>query len=177
MTLPVEVICGDKIVVDKYDPRELAQIPKTRLGEGTLGSLFKVVLNCGSIVTIRKIRTELIRGADDLKLWINFFKEIRDEWLLPILFSFWYGGEAYVLYEYMCLGSLEELLHGTMGKVIFLLEKFFLCFQACVAFHCSFMGKFQSSPNQEQVVFHIVLPFIIQELQDSIFHNLKSFQL
>ncbi|KAK6253593.1 hypothetical protein QUC31_015313 [Theobroma cacao] len=115
VTLPMEVIFGDITVAKKYDPPELAQIPKNRLGEGTLGTLFKVVLKCGSIVTIRKIREGLITDAVSLDLWINFFGGIRDAWLLPIHFSFWYGGEAFILYEYVILGSLEELLHGSEG--------------------------------------------------------------
>ncbi|XVF67649.1 hypothetical protein PTKIN_Ptkin10aG0138300 [Pterospermum kingtungense] len=115
VTLPMKVIFGDITVARKYDPPELAQIPKTRLGEGTLGTLFKVVLDCGSIVTIRKIREGLVKDAVNLEVWINFFGAIRDEWLLPILFSFWYGGEAFILYDYLILGSLEELLHGSEG--------------------------------------------------------------
>ena len=92
VTLPMKVIFGDIIVAKKFDPPELTQIPKTRFGEGILGTLFKVVLKCGSIVTIRKIREGLIKDAVDLKLWIIFFGGIRDDWLLPIHFSFWYGG-------------------------------------------------------------------------------------
>ncbi|XVF01187.1 hypothetical protein REPUB_Repub04eG0066900 [Reevesia pubescens] len=115
VTFPMKVIFGDITVAKKYDPPELAQIPKTRLGEGTLGTLFKVVLKCGSIVTIRKIREGLIKDAANLEFWINFFGEIRDDWHLPIHFSFWYGGEAFILYEYLILGSLEELLHGSEG--------------------------------------------------------------
>lgn len=118
VTLPTKLIFGDEAITKIYDPSEIAQIPKIRLGEGTLGTLFKVVLNCGSIVTIRQIREGLIK-SDDLEFWINFLGGIRDAWLLPIQFSFWYGGEAFVLYEYLCLGSLEELLHG---------KRHFLCF-------------------------------------------------
>ncbi|XP_022763329.1 probable inactive receptor kinase At2g26730 [Durio zibethinus] len=115
VTLPMRVIFGDITVAKKYDPPELAQIPKTRLGEGTLGTLFKVVLKCGSVVTIRKIREGLIMNAANLELLINFFGGIRDDWLLPIHFSFWYGGEAFILYDYLILGSLDELLHGSEG--------------------------------------------------------------
>ncbi|KAH1098990.1 hypothetical protein J1N35_015911 [Gossypium stocksii] len=115
VTLPVKVIFGDIKVAEKFDPPEIAQIPKTRLGEGTLGTLFKVVLQCGSIITIRKIREGLIMNASGLELWINFFGGMKDDWLLPILFSFQYGGEAFILYEYLILGSLEELLHGSEG--------------------------------------------------------------
>ncbi|XVE66896.1 hypothetical protein DITRI_Ditri08aG0116700 [Diplodiscus trichospermus] len=112
VTLPTKVIFGDITVAKKYDLLELAQIPKTRLGEGTLGTLFKVVLKCGLIVTIRKIRERLIKDAVDLELWINFLGGIQDDWLFPIHFSFWYGGEVFILYQYVILGSLEELLHG-----------------------------------------------------------------
>ncbi|GMJ12775.1 receptor-like kinase 902 [Hibiscus trionum] len=116
VTFPIKVIFGDITVAKKYDPSELAQIPKTRLGEGTLGTLFKVVLGCGSVTTIRKIREGMIGSAGALETWVSFFGGMKgDGLLLPIYFSFWYGGEAFILYEYFILGSLEELLHGSEG--------------------------------------------------------------
>ncbi|KAK0583347.1 hypothetical protein LWI29_035993 [Acer saccharum] len=115
VTLPLEVIFGDKILAKKYDPPELSQLPKTRLGEGTLGTLFKVVLDCGSTITMRMVREGLV-CAETLKFWVNFYGGIKDScWLLPMHFSFRYGGEAFILYDYLCLGSLEDLLHGSEG--------------------------------------------------------------
>ncbi|KAK2991458.1 hypothetical protein RJ640_016493 [Escallonia rubra] len=114
VTLPTRVICGDEASSKKYDPSDIAQLPKVRLGEGTLGTLYKVVLNCGSIVTIRKIRDELVR-SDDFEFWIKFFGGVRDARLLPMQFSCWYGGQVFLVHEYLCLGSLEELLHGSEG--------------------------------------------------------------
>lgn len=52
----VKVIFGDEAAAEKYSPTEMSIVPKVRLGEGTLGALFKVVLSCGTTVTIRKIR-------------------------------------------------------------------------------------------------------------------------
>ncbi|CAK9150815.1 unnamed protein product [Ilex paraguariensis] len=111
LSLPTKIIFGDAAIAQKYDAAELAQLSKIRLGEGTLGTLYKVVLNCGSIITMRKIRDGLVSTAD-LEFWIKFFGGLSDEWLLPMQFSLWYGGEAFVIHEYLCLGSLEELLHG-----------------------------------------------------------------
>lgn len=93
------------------DPLELAQLPRVMLGEGSLGTVFKLILNCGYIVTARVIREVLVK-PDDFELWINFFGGIRNTLLLPMHLSFWYAGEAFIVYEYLCLGSLEELLHG-----------------------------------------------------------------
>ncbi|KAH9656301.1 protein kinase domain-containing protein [Citrus sinensis] len=114
VTLPTIVIFGDKTVAKKYDPAALTQLPKLRLGEGTLGTLFKIVLDCGSIIAMRMIRPGLV-GDENLESWIKFFGGIHGRWLLPMHFSFWYGGEAFILYDYLCLGSLEDLLHGSEG--------------------------------------------------------------
>ncbi|KAA8545895.1 hypothetical protein F0562_020654 [Nyssa sinensis] len=111
---PTRVIFGDEATGQKYDPSELAQLPKIRLGEGILGTLYKAVLNSGTIITIRKIR-EGLNDSDNLEFWGEFFGGMPDNWLLPMHFGFWYGGEAFVIYEYLCLGSLEELLHGSEG--------------------------------------------------------------
>lgn len=118
VALPTKVIFGDQTVAKKLAPSELAQLAKVRLGEGTLGSLFKVVLDCGSTITMRMVREGLVDEAT-LEYWINFFGAIRNTWLLPMHFSFWYGGEAFILYEYLCLGSLEELLHGNLSSSCF----------------------------------------------------------
>ncbi|XP_077233370.1 putative inactive receptor kinase At2g26730 [Tasmannia lanceolata] len=114
VTMPSKVIFGNEGAINKYDPSEFAQIPVVRLGEGTLGPLFKAVLNSGSIVTVRKIRGSLVKSSE-FDRWIKFFGGIRDAWLSPILFSFWYGSEAFLIYQYECLGSLEDLLHGKEG--------------------------------------------------------------
>lgn len=116
VTLPTIVIFGDKTVAKKYDPAALAQLPKLRLGEGTLGTLFKIVLDCGSIIAVRMIRPGLV-GDENLESWIKFFGGIHGRWLLPMHFSFWYGGEAFILYDYLCLGSLEDLLHGKIYMI------------------------------------------------------------
>ncbi|CAM8901348.1 unnamed protein product [Rhodiola kirilowii] len=98
----------------RFDPPDMAQIPKVRLGEGMLGTLFKIVLNCGTIVTMRKLRDRLA-SRDEVEDWVKFFGEVCkvEDLMLPIEFGFWYGGEAFVLYPYECMGSLEELLHGS----------------------------------------------------------------
>ncbi|XP_068640971.1 probable inactive receptor kinase At2g26730 [Aristolochia californica] len=112
--LPSKVIFVDVGSMKQFDPAEFAQIPAVALGEGTVGPLFKAVLNCGSIVTVRRVRNGPLKKTE-LESWIQFFGGIRDKWLCPILFSFWYGDEAFLGYDYMCLGSLEELLHGKEG--------------------------------------------------------------
>ncbi|KAK6946170.1 Serine-threonine/tyrosine-protein kinase, catalytic domain [Dillenia turbinata] len=114
VTFPARLIYGEEVIAEKYNPSDLAQLPKVRLGEGSLGTLFKVVLDCGSTVVMRKIRDGLV-SSDELDFWIKFFGQIHDEWLLPVECSFWYGREAFLLSKYLCLGSLEELLHGSEG--------------------------------------------------------------
>lgn len=112
ITLPTTIIFGDVETIKSLDPSELVQLPKNRLGEGTIGTLYKVVLDSGSMVTIRKV-CKRISGAGGFEHWVRFFGGVRDErWLLPMLCGFWFHGEAYVIHEYLCLGSLEELLHG-----------------------------------------------------------------
>ncbi|KAF5954733.1 hypothetical protein HYC85_007589 [Camellia sinensis] len=67
---------------------------------------------------MRKIQVGLVLGlvgSDDLELWIKFFGGLRCAWLLAMQFSFWYGGEAFIIHEYLCLGSLEELLHACLS--------------------------------------------------------------
>ncbi|KAL8234740.1 hypothetical protein R6Q59_020840 [Mikania micrantha] len=115
ITLPTRIIFGDNETITRFDASELVQLPKNRLGEGSLGTLYKVVLDCGSMVTIRKISNR-ISSLRDFEHWVRFFSRVCDDcWLLPMLFGFWYGGEAFVIHEYLCLGSLEDLLHGSEG--------------------------------------------------------------
>ncbi|KDP38256.1 hypothetical protein JCGZ_04899 [Jatropha curcas] len=115
VTLPLKLIFEHEIFANsKCSILELAQLPKIMLGEGTLGSLFKVILNCGHLVTVRMIRERLVK-PDEMESWINFFAGIRNSLLLPMYCGFWYGGEAFLVHEYLCIGSLQELLHGCEG--------------------------------------------------------------
>nr|XP_043625999.1 probable inactive receptor kinase At2g26730 [Erigeron canadensis] len=116
ITLPTRVIFGDTETIKRFDPSELVQLPKNRLGVGSIGTLYKVVLDSGSIITVRKICKRISCNVDNFEYWARFFGGVRDDpWLLPMLFGFWFGGEAFVIHEYLCLGSLEELLHGSEG--------------------------------------------------------------
>ncbi|KAL4588765.1 hypothetical protein LXL04_001660 [Taraxacum kok-saghyz] len=115
ITLPTKIIFGDDETITRFNPSDLIQLPKNRLGEGSLGTLYKVVLDSGSIITIRKICANVTRGGN-FEHWVRFFGSVSDDrWLLPLRFGFWYGGEAFVIHDYLCLGSLEELLHGSEG--------------------------------------------------------------
>ncbi|KAF5187987.1 Leucine-rich repeat receptor-like protein kinase pxc1 [Thalictrum thalictroides] len=114
VTLPSRIIFSCETNCSKYDPSELAHSPNVKLGGGILGPLFKVVLNSGSIVAVRRFRKGIVKPTE-LDNCIGFFSQINGRLLLAILFSFWYGEEAFVAYRYLCLGSLEELLHGREG--------------------------------------------------------------
>ncbi|KAL7602634.1 hypothetical protein Lser_V15G24716 [Lactuca serriola] len=115
ITLPTKIIFGDHETITAFNPSDLIQLPKNRLGEGSLGTLYKVVLDSGSIITIRKICKNVTHGSN-FEHWVKFFGGLSgNRWLLPLRFGFWYGGEAFVIHDYLCLGSLEELLHGSEG--------------------------------------------------------------
>ncbi|KVH93270.1 Protein kinase, catalytic domain-containing protein [Cynara cardunculus var. scolymus] len=68
--LPTRVIFGDDQTLRRFDPSELVQLPKNRLGEGSLGTLYKVVLDCGLTITIRRIRKE-ITSVGDFEYWVR----------------------------------------------------------------------------------------------------------
>ncbi|GFY95056.1 leucine-rich repeat (LRR) family protein [Actinidia rufa] len=81
---------------------------------GPWGLCIRLLLDSGSIITLRKIKEGLV-GSDDLEAWITFFGGLNDVWLSKMHLGFWYGGEVFIVHEYFCLGSLEQLLHGCEG--------------------------------------------------------------
>ncbi|ERN17701.1 probable inactive receptor kinase At4g23740 [Amborella trichopoda] len=112
--LPCGLIFSNESCPLKFNMAELVNSLGVPLGEGNLGPLYKLVLGCGSTVTIRRLR-EYLAKLPEINQQIAFIGGIRDALLSPILFSFWYGDDTFIVYEYFCMGSLEELLHGKEG--------------------------------------------------------------
>ncbi|GFY95060.1 EF-TU receptor [Actinidia rufa] len=93
VTLPTKVIFRDESIQQKYDPSELAQLSKTRIERSRKGWLVRMILRPGS----------------------RSFGGLNDVWLSKMHLGFWYGGQVFIVHEYFCLGSLEQLLHGCEG--------------------------------------------------------------
>ncbi|KAH9296749.1 hypothetical protein KI387_028431, partial [Taxus chinensis] len=82
-----------------------------KLGRGTAGPLFKWVLKegGGAIVAARKLEN-ITASREELANRLIMLKNIAHRNLLPLRCGFYCGEIPYLVYDYLCLGSVEDLL-------------------------------------------------------------------
>ncbi|XP_043700162.1 probable leucine-rich repeat receptor-like protein kinase At1g68400 [Telopea speciosissima] len=84
-----------------------------QLGMGKLGSTYKATLDCGLVVTVKKIQdmNGLISNKEFVQQ-MQLVEKIKHENLVEIIYFFHSKDEKLIVYEYVNHGSLFELLHG-----------------------------------------------------------------
>ncbi|GAB4831893.1 hypothetical protein Ancab_005925 [Ancistrocladus abbreviatus] len=84
------------------------------LGEGWFGTAYKAVLDNGAVITVKRLRGVTI-AQQRFKDKIEVVGAMDHENLLPLR-AYCYGNDKkYLVYDYMPMGSLYELLHGNKG--------------------------------------------------------------
>ncbi|GLJ42766.1 hypothetical protein SUGI_0886800 [Cryptomeria japonica] len=109
---PAQLIFNDETDQRFKDVQSLVENATwIELGRGTLGPLFKWVLKGGAIVVARKLDKITVTRQEFAKRLL-VLKTLQHPNLLPLRSGFFYGEIPFLIFDYLCLGSLEDLLHG-----------------------------------------------------------------
>ncbi|KAI3464060.1 hypothetical protein Pfo_020723 [Paulownia fortunei] len=110
-------------VVSGLKFEDLLRSPAELLGRGRHGSLYKVTINEGVTLAVKRIRDWDI-SRDDFKKRMQRIDQAKHPNVMPIVAFYCSRQEKLLVYEFQENGSLFRLLHG----------KFFVLFPIC---HCS----------------------------------------
>ncbi|KAJ7970878.1 Receptor-like kinase [Quillaja saponaria] len=91
---------------------DLLRAPAELLGRGKYGSLYKVMLESGMTMVVKRIK-DLSSSSDDFNQRMEALDKVKHPHVLPVLGFYSSKREKLLVYEYQHNGSLFKLLHGT----------------------------------------------------------------
>ncbi|XP_040985746.1 probable inactive receptor kinase At2g26730 isoform X2 [Juglans microcarpa x Juglans regia] len=91
---------------------DLLSAPAELLGRGKHGSLYKVMLNSGDILAVKRINN-LELSEEDFRRRMQKINLVRHPHVLPPVAFYCTKQERLLVYEYQPNGSLFQLLHGS----------------------------------------------------------------
>ncbi|KAF5730091.1 inactive receptor kinase [Tripterygium wilfordii] len=91
---------------------DLLRAPAELLGRGKHGSLYKVILDDGTIVVVKRIKDWSI-SKDNFKKRMQRLDQVKHPKVLPAVAFYCSNQEKLLVYEYQQNGSLFNLLHGS----------------------------------------------------------------
>lgn len=102
---------------------ELLGAPAELIGRGKHGSLYKVMLDNGMMVVVKRIKDWTI-SSHDFKQRMQILSQAKHPHLLPPLAFYSSKQEKLLVYEYQQNGSLFKLLHGNYHIFLLLMHIF-----------------------------------------------------
>ncbi|KAJ8560015.1 hypothetical protein K7X08_004073 [Anisodus acutangulus] len=97
-----------------FDLEDLLRASAEVLGKGTFGTAYKAVLEIGTIVAVKRLRDVAI-SERECKEKIETVGAMNHENLVPLRAYYFSKEEKLLVFDYMPMGSLSALLHGSKG--------------------------------------------------------------
>lgn len=96
------------------------------LGKGTFGTAYKAVLETGLAVAVKRLR-DVTMPEKEFRKKMEEIGSVDHQHLVPLRAYYYNGEEKLLVYEYLPMGSLSALLHGTLVSCrVHLLMKLFV---------------------------------------------------
>lgn len=111
---------GDKKLVffgdyyKAFDLEDLLRASAEVLGKGTFGTAYKAVLEIGTIAAVKRLKDVSI-SERECKEKIETVGAMNHENLVPLRAYYFSREEKLLVFDYMPMGSLSALLHGSKG--------------------------------------------------------------
>ncbi|KAM3232673.1 putative inactive receptor kinase [Capsicum annuum] len=106
------VFFGDYYKV--FDLDDLLRASAEVLGKGTFGTAYKAVLEIGTIVVVKRLK-DVAMSERECKEKIEEVGAMNHENLVPLRAYYFSSEEKLLVFDYMPMGSLSALLHGSKG--------------------------------------------------------------
>jgi serine/threonine protein kinase len=106
---------------------DLLRAEADALGMSAYGTMFKVMLEDGNILAVRRLMQDMIKGHEEFKAEIAVLGKVRHPNLLPLRAYYLAGGDVFIVFDYMPMGSLSASLHGETSRPVFLFHSTHSC--------------------------------------------------
>ncbi|MCO5551942.1 hypothetical protein L7F22_005449 [Adiantum nelumboides] len=105
------VFTGDHEKQGLYNLRFILTASVDILGRGSLGTTYKVILRDGSLIAVKRL-TETNLKQKDFEQHMNKLGRLRMKNIISVQSYYHSKGLTFIMYDYMCLGSLSYLIQG-----------------------------------------------------------------
>ena len=110
--------------------KDLLRCPASDLGHGTFRNTYKFVLGNGTVVVMKRVKPDL--SEQDFRRSVAVISDLRSDLVMPLRWYHCSKSDRLLVYDYMPMGSLAALLHGTtysacpclLGCLVFSKSKF-----------------------------------------------------
>ena len=102
-----------------FDLEDLLRASAEVLGKGTFGTAYKAVLEAGPVVAVKRLKDVTI-SEKEFREKIEAVGAMDHESLVPLSAYYFSRDEKLLVYDYMSMGSLSALLHGSSIPSFFL---------------------------------------------------------
>lgn len=110
--------------VDVLKFEDLLRSPAELMGRGRHGSLYKVTVDAGVTLAVKRIRDWDI-ARDEFKNRMHRIDQVKHRNVMPIVAFYCSRQEKLLVYEFQQNGSLFNLLHGKLSLELSILLEFF----------------------------------------------------
>ncbi|KAK6913526.1 Protein kinase domain [Dillenia turbinata] len=97
-----------------FDLEDLLRASAEVLGKGAFGTAYKAVLEVGTTVAVKRLK-DMNVNEKEFREKIEAVGKMDHENLVPLRAYYYSRDEKLLVYDYMPMGSLSALLHGTRG--------------------------------------------------------------
>ncbi|KAJ3672888.1 hypothetical protein LUZ60_006262 [Juncus effusus] len=117
----VAVPTGRKLVffrkgeVVKFGLEELLRASAEVLGKGTFGTTYKAVLESGEVVAVKRLK-EVSVPEKEFREKVAKVGELEHNNVVPLLAYYYSKDEKLLVCDFMTMGSLSAILHGSRGS-------------------------------------------------------------
>lgn len=115
---------GNKMVffegAKRFELEDLLRASAEMLGKGTLGTVYKAVLDDGSVVAVKRLKEVHSGGKKEFEQRMEVIGKLRHTNIVSLKAYYFARDEKLLVFDYMVKGSLFWLLHGTISFGFFL---------------------------------------------------------
>ncbi|KAL0549210.1 hypothetical protein IC582_013691 [Cucumis melo] len=95
-----------------FDLEDLLRASAEVLGKGTFGTAYKATLETGMVVAVKRLK-EMTAAEKEFREKMEEAGRMKNENLVPFRAYYYSREEKLLVYDYMPMGSLSALLHGS----------------------------------------------------------------
>ncbi|CAA0818594.1 Probable leucine-rich repeat receptor-like protein kinase [Striga hermonthica] len=99
----------------RFELEDLLRASAEMLGKGGYGTVYKAVLDDGSVVAVKRLKDMTVNGRKEFEQQMEFLGRLRHPNLVGLKAYYFARDEKLLVYDYMPNGNLFWLLHGNRG--------------------------------------------------------------
>jgi len=99
----------------KFELEDLLRASAEMLGKGSLGTVYKAVLEDGYAVAVKRLKDANPCGRKEFEQYMDVIGKLRHPNVVKLRAYYYAKEEKLLVYDYLPNGSLHSLLHGNRG--------------------------------------------------------------